>query len=562
MDILVKSTMQDSGVPIEAQEIAGDSDPSKRFDLIQAGLDQINQGFTVIDKDLRLIGWNLAFFKLLDFPLHMARVGTPFEDFMRLNAERGEYGPGPIEELVATRVAAAREMKPHYFERTRPTGMILAVRGETLPNRGFVTIYTDITIQRTQERLIRQQNEELDRRVQERTSELEAANAQLRRAYEDRKQAEAALIQAQKMEAIGKLTGGLAHDFNNLLTVVIGNLAALRDQQRSEWAEFIDPALNAAKRGAALIQRLLAFARQQPLAEDDVMVSAAIDNLMPLLRRSMPESIQIEVTAPSARSWIRVDPVQFDNALLNLVLNARDAMPNGGRLTVTIDDREFSPSELVNLGVQPGRYVHLRIADTGYGMDSDTIARAFEPFFTRKEFGGGNGLGLSMVYAFVQQSRGAIWIESALNCGTTLNLIFPHCNVEETPAATGDLPVSPTEGASGLVLLVEDEREVRRVIRRQLQDIGCMVLESSNGAEALQLLERSPDISILLTDIVMPGNMSGLRLAESAGKIRPDLKIIFMSGYAETLEAAQRDWPVLQKPFSVESLMDALRSIK
>jgi signal transduction histidine kinase/CheY-like chemotaxis protein len=554
--------MRDSGVPIEKQEIAEDSDTPKRFDLIQAGLDQINQGFTVIDKDLRLIGWNLAFFKLLDFPLHMARVGTPFEDFMRLNAERGEYGPGPIEELVATRVAAAREMKPHYFERTRPTGTILAVRGETLPNRGFVTIYTDITVQRTQERLIREQNEELDRRVRERTSELEAANAQLRQAYEDRKQAEAALVQAQKMEAIGKLTGGLAHDFNNLLTVVIGNLAALRDQQRSELAEFIDPALNAAKRGAALIQRLLAFARQQPLAEDYVMVSVAIDNLMPLVRRSMPENIRIEVATPSAGSWIRVDPIQFDNALLNLVLNARDAMPNGGRLTLTIDDREFSPSELANLGVQPGRYVHLRIADTGYGMDSDTIARAFEPFFTRKEFGSGNGLGLSMVYAFVQQSRGAIWIESALSQGTTLNLIFPHCNVEAIPAATSDLSPSWTEGASGLVLLVEDEREVRRVIRRQLQDIGCMVLESSSGAEALQLLERSPDISILLTDIVMPGNMSGLRLAESAGKIRSDLKIILMSGYAETLEAAKRDLPVLQKPFSVESLIDALRSAK
>lgn len=539
------------------------SDVSSRFEFIQAGLDQINQGFTVIDSELRLIGWNLTFFRLLDFPLHMARVGTPFEDFMRLNAERGEYGPGPIEELVATRMAAARRRQPHYLERTRPTGMILAVRGETLSNGGFVTIYTDITAQRKQEQLIRQQNEELDRRVRERTIELENANEQLRRAYNEQKNAEAALVQAQKMEAIGKLTGGLAHDFNNLLTIIIGNLVALRDQHRTEWTDFIAPALNAAKRGATLIQRLLAFARQQPLAAENVDLARAIDNLMPLLRRLMPESIEIVVSGEKSHAYVRVDPNQLDNALLNLVLNARDAMPTGGRLTVNYEAKTIGPEEAPALQTSPGQFLELHLSDTGYGMDIETITHAFEPFFTRKEFGAGSGLGLSMVYAFAQQSNGSVRIDSKIGSGTTFTLLLPVADMatdqstqpEQRPEAI-DLPRKGT-----LVLLVEDEREVRRVIRRQLQGVNCLVLESSNGSEGLRHLELSPDISILMTDIVMPGAMSGLDLARRAIEIRPDLKIILMSGYAEVSEQLQAEilgWPVLQKPFSSESILRAL----
>jgi len=546
----------------ENEESRANDGAFSRFALLQAGLDQISQGFTVIDAELRLIGWNLAFFRLLDFPIHMARVGTPFEDFMRFNAERGEYGPGSVEEQVASRVAAARLLKPHYLERTRPTGIILGIRGEPLPNGGFVTTYTDITVQRKQEQLIRGQNEELDRRVQERTTELENANAQLRRAYSEQKRAEVALVQAQKMEAVGKLTGGLAHDFNNLLTVIIGNLVGLRDRRRSGSTEFIDPALNAAKRGAILIQRLLAFARQQPLAEEIVNVPKAIDNLMPLLRRVVPEAIEILITRNTPNGYVRVDPNQLDNALLNLVVNARDAMPDGGRLTVSYETRSVEQHEAATLQIPTGRFLQLQLIDTGIGMDPETIARAFEPFFTRKEFGVGSGLGLSMVYAFVRQSGGSIRIDSSVGCGTTFTILLPAVDL------FGVIEQAPTEGPGfvelkehALVLLVEDDREVRRVIRRQLQGLNCMVLESSSGFEGLSLLESSPDISILMTDIVMPGTMGGIALAQRAADLRPDLAIVLMSGYVEASEKLSADcpnWPVLQKPFSSEDIVRAI----
>lgn len=541
-------------------------DERRRFELLQGGLDLIDQGLTVFDGDLTLVAWNLRFFTLLEFPLEMARVGTPFADFMRANAVRGEYGEGDVEEKVVERVRLARAFKAHYLERVRPNGTILAVRGEPLPHGGFVTIYSDITQQRYHERLIQERNEELDLRVRERTAALEAANVELKRANAEQKRMEAAFVQAQKMEAVGELTGGLAHDFNNLLTIVISNLAALRDRHGSSanLMEFVEPALGAAHKGADLTRRLLAFARRQPLEPRTIEVNQLIDSLLRLLRRSLPEVIRIGCVYEQDKLYTHVDPQQLEHALLNLALNARDAMPQGGQLTIRSARRKLSQAEASELDVSLGSYVEIVAEDTGNGMDAATLARALEPFFTTKEFGSGSGLGLSMVYGFVKQSGGAVRIRSTPGAGTAAVLLLPARAAPaqmETPRPA-HAPVSA--GASRLVLLVEDDAEVRKVIRRQLTDLGHMVVEAAAGDEALSIVEGVPELSVLVSDIVMPGAMDGRQLARLARQMRPDVRVVLITGHAEGLESwneAERRITILRKPCTKEELSAAIEEM-
>ena len=538
-------------------------DELRRFELLQGGLDLIDQGLTVFDGSLRLVAWNQRFFTLLDFPMEMARVGTSFADFMRINALRGEYGEGDIEEKVAERVRLARSFQRHYIERVRPNGTIVAVRGEPLPHGGFVTIYTDITQQRYHERLIHERNEELDRRVRERTAELEAANIELKRVNAEQKRMEAALVQAQKMEAVGELTGGLAHDFNNLLTIVISNLASLRDRQSGSAPimEFVQPALVAAHKGADLTRRLLAFARRQQLEPRVIEVNRLIASFLTLLCRSLPELIRIASKPWPYKLHIHVDPQQLEHVLLNLALNARDAMPQGGDLIIWTASREVSEAEASELDVALGHYVEIGVDDTGTGMDAVTLSRAFEPFFTTKEFGSGSGLGLSMVYGFVKQSGGAVRIRSTCGEGTAVVLLLP---VSTTPAEaempTPSRALSPADSPR-LVLLVEDDAEVRKVIRRQLSDIGHVVIEASSGEEALMIVESVPELSALVSDIVMPGSMDGRQLARLVRDRRPELRVVLITGYAEGLETrsgADQRIVILRKPCTKEELGAAI----
>jgi PAS domain S-box-containing protein len=625
------------------------------FLLIQAGLDHIDQGITIFDARLELVAWNRVFFQMLEFPEKLARRGTPFSAFMRHNAERGEYGPGDVDTLVTQRVETARRFLPHAIERTRPNGRIIAVRGEPLPDgSGFVTVYSDVTEQRLQERRIMAEKVGLESRLRLITDAVPALIAYIdrderyqfvNRGYADwvgkrkegvlgrkvrailgprvydaikphidaafrgdratyeysaeragrtvharstlvpevlddgavaglfvlssditaEKAAQAALVQAQKMQAIGQLTGGLAHDFNNLLTIVIGNLATLAE--RPDTAELVEPALAAARRGADLTRRLLAFARRQPLAPQPTEINALIASMVGLLDRSLSKNVEIALSHRAGTAYALVDPHQMENALINLALNARDAMPDGGRLAIATSLVDAAALDGFDDTVAPGPYVRVDVTDTGTGMDAETLSRALEPFFTRKRPGTGSGLGLPMVYGFVKQSGGHIRLASAPGAGTTVTLLLPRA---EEPAAAVEAPeiaaallVRTPLAEQRLVLVVEDEPDVRALLRRQLTEAGHAVLVAANGAEALELIETVEDLDVLVTDVVMPGRPDGLSLAAIARRRRPDLRIIVVTGHAERLAgpgrpAAPLPYPVLMKPFTAAELAAAV----
>lgn len=406
----------------------------------------------------------------------------------------------------------------------------------------------------------------------------------------EQRRTQAILMQAQKMEAIGQLTGGLAHDFNNLLTVVIGNLHALQPRLPThDVEEFVEPALHAAQRGVQLVKRLLTFSRQQPLEPQPIEVNGLILNLARLIRRSLPDSIAISTVACEAELTALADPHQLENALINLIINARDAMPNGGRLSIESSSEHLDLHAAADLEIRSGHYVKIAVSDNGLGMDGSTVARMFEPFFTTKPFGHGSGLGMSMVYGFLKQSGGGVRVRSRQAQGTTVAILLPaapkpsgfnlelvHDNNLNYPNNNSIQSISPKDMSdklqqpkTDLVLLVDDEHDVRKITRMQLTELGFAVLEAENGSEAITMLEHIPDIRILITDMVMPGEIDGAALARLAKAMRPDLPIIIISAYALTISntaAANAgddaleisSIPFLPKPFSHEELAAVL----
>jgi CheY-like chemotaxis protein len=326
----------------------------------------------------------------------------------------------------------------------------------------------------------------------------------------------------------------------------------------------VEPAFLAALKGADITKRLLAFARRQKLEPRIIEVNSLIDNLLSLSRHSLPSLIHISRHPVHFELHTRVDPDQLEHAFLNLVLNARDAMPRGGILAVHTGTRLVHNTEAAELELSPGRYVEIRVEDTGTGMDQETLSRAFEPFFTRKRFGTGSGLGLSVVYGFVKQSGGTVHIASTLGRGTTVTLLLPASPAPLRPEIR-QLPqgARQTVGSSRLVLLVEDDFDVRTVIRRQLTEIGHMVLEAKAGDEALNIIDTVPELSVLVSDIVMPGAMDGRTLAELAKERRPELRVVLITGYAEGLEkqgGRHRAFTVLRKPCTKEELAEAIET--
>ena len=345
----------------------------------------------------------------------------------------------------------------------------------------------------------------------------------------------ARLQQSQRMEAVGQLTGGIAHDFNNLLTVVSGNAELLLEDTAADPAQrqLVQMIATAAQRGAALTQRLLAFARKQALDPKAVDLNQLVAGLDPMLRRTLGEHIQIELVRAAGLWPALVDQGQLENALLNLCLNARDAMPGGGRLTLETANARLDEDYAARNGeVTPGQYVMLAVSDTGQGIAPEHLQRVFEPFFTTKERGKGTGLGLSMVYGFVKQSAGHVMIYSEPGHGTSVKLYLPRVGGEAAAAA------QPSDsggivGGSETILLVEDDAAVRQVALAALRSFGYTVIEAVDGPSALALLEQRPDIELLFTDVVMPGGMNGRALADAARRLRPGLRVLYTSGYTE-----------------------------
>ncbi|EFO31414.1 PAS domain protein [Roseibium sp. TrichSKD4] len=643
-----------------------------QLDLMQAALDHLSQGFSVFDANLELVAWNRGLWQMLDFPEELARRGTHLTEFLRVNAERGEYGEGDIEGKIERRVARARLFEPHYLERVRPNGQVIAIKGTPLPQGGFVTTYTDVTEDRRRQ-------ESLEKTVEERTRALRQSEDWLRlvtdnipaliayiapgpifrfanrryaewfgqspasivgmsgqdvvgkdlfaeigpkiahalqgnlvsydyqrkqtdgsKAYmrstlipdmtvdgrtlgafvlsldaTEEKQNQESLLQAQRMDAVGKLSGGLAHDFNNLLTILMGNLLTLKrksgDISTGELEKHLEPMLTATQRGSDLTQRLLAFSRGHGVDPQIVSLTEVISNVGTLLSGSLPASVTVNFHIDqSVRLFARIDPTQLETALVNLAFNARDAMPEGGELSISLAQKHLEGTHARNLGLSTGDYALITVRDTGEGMEEDIQLKAFEPFFTTKSFGTGSGLGLSMVYGFIQQSEGVIDIRSKRGAGTEIQLFLPLQSAPENLTATSEVGSKALEdnalrGNGELVLLVEDNPDVAAVLAVQVQDLGYSVLVAEGAEDARSLASELPDLSGVLSDIVMPGQMNGLSLARKIKAARPKLGIALMTGYAnwssDDDNSNHCEFPVLPKPFESESLARTLKDI-
>jgi signal transduction histidine kinase len=391
----------------------------------------------------------------------------------------------------------------------------------------------------------------LESLVAERTADLERANRQLREEIAGRERAQAALLQAQKIEALGQLVGGVAHDFNNLLMAIIGNLDLLakRLEEDPRLHRLLNGAMAGAQRGAILTQRLLAFARKQELKAQATDVRRLVSDMFNLIERSVGPMVRVELRAEDSLPAIDVDPNQLEMALLNLALNARDAMLSGGVLTIGLSLKDVHDDQ--QIGVSSGRYLVLSVQDTGVGMDTETLARAVEPFFSTKAVGKGTGLGLSMVFGLAQQSGGALRLESSPSSGTTVMLYLRIAT--KAPAVARRAHVTLTRSAPARILFVDDDPLIASSTVSLLEDLGHHVIEAHSAPEALGLIERGLVPDLLITDHAMPG-MTGSELAREVRRRHSRLPILLATGFAELEDEKVADLPRLSKPYTLDQL--------
>jgi len=381
------------------------------------------------------------------------------------------------------------------------------------------------------------------------------------------KQAEARLAQGRRMDALGQFTGGFAHDFNNLMAIMLGHAELLetRIANDPDAKESVDVLMRAVDRGAALTERLLAFSRQTPLSAEPVDLSHLVMDLDEMLRRTLGEAIDLKVRTMPDLWPAMIDRHQYENALVNLAINARDAMPNGGRLTIEASNTHLDRPAASAFGeVVPGDYVKLTVRDTGVGIPPEILDRVCDPFFTTKEVGKGSGLGLSMVYGLVKQSKGHLTIDSEKGRGTAVSLYVPRAVEDETKAAVVALnTVHPTR--SGRILVVEDDADVRQIAVSILRGQGFEVIEASDGGEAMRRLRDDGPLDLVFTDIVLPGGLSGTAVAEQARRVQPDIKVLYATGYAkeDALQGNElaQNAPVVGKPYRRAELLSKLRLV-
>jgi signal transduction histidine kinase/ActR/RegA family two-component response regulator len=499
---------------------AAEADQRALAGRLRASLDSLSQGVAVFGPAFRLRHWNECFQVLLGLPPGLLRVETPYAAFVDCTAgDKGEF----LETEDQVRHGQQKTNEPIVYERVHADGRLLEIRRTPAPDAGFVLTVSDMT---------------------------------------KRAQSEAVLRESQKMQAIGQLTGGIAHDFNNLLTVIMGNLelARARLQPQDPVVAQIDRSLWAAQRGGTLTSQLLAFARKQPLAPAPIDLSSSLPELVPLLRRTLGETIEVRFVDAAGLWPAMADSAQLESAVLNLALNARDAMPGGGRLTIELAnkvlDEEYARR---HAEVTPGDYVMVAVSDTGHGMTPEVAARVFEPFFTTKTEGRGTGLGLAMVFGFVKQSGGHVKVYSEPGQGTSVKIYLPRAIGGQVPnMQRSGVPAELPRG-SATILLVEDEAAVREIAVAILRNLGYRVLEAQDGDEALRVFgAHAAEVELLLTDVVLPGNVRGRELGERITAIRPQVRVLYMSGYTENsiVHHGRLDDGVqlLGKPFKREQL--------
>ncbi len=516
------------------ERISREKELANKRAIVEATFNAMDQGISMYDADLMLAASNTRFLELLELPPEQFQVGTPFINFVRFQAERGEYGSVNVEGIVREKVLEATRRVSLRYERRRPDGTVIEYRRNPLPQGGMVTTYTDVT-----------------ERVQ---------------AEESHAKIEQQLLHSQKMDAVGQLTGGIAHDFNNLLMVIDGYskraVQSIGDEQATK--ECLERVISASDKAANLTKQLLVFSRQQVMEKRAIAVARVLEETLELLKRSVGERFELALDISDDSICVETDPGQLSQAIMNLIINARDAMPQGGRIDIGLRTAELDEDFVTrHNGLAAGTYAEIYVGDQGTGIDADTLEHIFEPFFTTKEQGKGTGLGLAMVYGLAQQCGGIVDVTSEHDVGSTFQIYMPL--TDRVPEADVSQVEAGYYGRGETILLVEDDEALLDLAGGMLEELGYTVLRAEDGLAALEIEENHEGpIGLLLSDVVMP-NLGGFELATILAETSPDMKVVFMSGYPGRESLQNLGIPdhaaFLQKPVKPEVLAKTIREV-